>query len=299
MFFSGWILLVALVDEDLSKSEWWHGLSYIPNIAAGLTGFLIGAPVALVLLASFTIEREERTALERVNRLTLLAWNEFCEAVHNLCSNSRMLGLSIHANQVNDYYTAAVTVFSAYRGSGHAETDFHKLRSFFDEQLPKWQQSLSVVSAGIGSQDNVQLLWSAVLTDWSTLDQYVRLQRLERSLPWFDSDIHADIRDRLSGTSNPLVRFSAIHDEGVGTAYGNVSQSYKLVHDWIRLDKDQFDQRFLHAGSTAIGFPWQASADYLKEANGAYAMLRGLEQSVIAVRQANWPDCATKPTEPF
>jgi hypothetical protein len=46
------------------NAEWFHGHAYIPNILAAMTGFLIGAPVAAVVLATFTSEREDKAAAD-------------------------------------------------------------------------------------------------------------------------------------------------------------------------------------------------------------------------------------------
>lgn len=66
MFAVGLILCVSLWLTDLGigfteprwltrfDAQWLHGHAYIPNILAGLTGFLVGVPVAAVVLATFT-----------------------------------------------------------------------------------------------------------------------------------------------------------------------------------------------------------------------------------------------------
>ncbi|GAA2400207.1 hypothetical protein [Mycolicibacterium llatzerense] len=63
------------------NAGWFHTHAYVPNILAALTGFLIGAPVALIVLATFTVQREEQAALDRVNRLSQVAWYNFLDAV--------------------------------------------------------------------------------------------------------------------------------------------------------------------------------------------------------------------------
>ncbi|WAJ43538.1 hypothetical protein OK015_20360 [Mycobacterium sp. Aquia_216] len=297
MFLSGWILLYALIKEDLSKSEWWHSLSYIPNIAAGLTGFLIGAPVALVLLASFTIEREERTALDRANRLTTFAWTQLRDEINDLCSESRFYGLRFDAASVYDGYRVVIQEFERYRISPHTDHDFDELQAHLRQQLPNWVDALNTVTQSVGTHKQIQLRWSAILANWSTLDQYVRLQRLERSLPWFDYVVHADIRNRLSAIENPVSRFSAIHDEGATSSYSNMSACYRRASECSYLSKESFDKYFLGAGSGAIGFPWQANLDYPKEASIAVTALSELKAAVELVDEENWPAAASTPTE--
>ncbi|MHA7649399.1 hypothetical protein ACX9NE_05230, partial [Mycobacterium sp. ML4] len=297
MFLAGWILLGFFAREDLGNSKWWHGLSYIPNIAAGFTGFLIGAPVALVLLASFTIDREDRTALDRVNRLTKLAWNEFRDSVNVLCNESRIYGVYSDAIDAYNNFREVIRTFDRYRQSGNTQDDFNVFNSELRSQLPNWQEHLAVVNAKVKSRAEIQLEWSAILASWSTLDQYVRLQRLERNLQWFDRNTHADIRNRLSDTANPVEKFSLLHDEHAGTAYDNVSEAFKRARVWADLNKHDLDKQFLMAGSGGVGFPWYDTSRYATEAYSAQTALRGLLDAVNKVEQTNWPQCATEPTK--
>ncbi|ODQ97981.1 hypothetical protein BHQ21_26105 [Mycobacterium sherrisii] len=50
MFATGCVFFLICGYIDLGTSTWWHGKSYIPNICAALTSFLIGAPVVLTII---------------------------------------------------------------------------------------------------------------------------------------------------------------------------------------------------------------------------------------------------------
>lgn len=186
------------------------------KVWAALTGFLIGAPFALVVLATFTVEREERTALQRVNRLSRIAWREFRDMALNFCSDERFSGIQYDASEVYQCFAAALDDFATYRANAKKEVrtisqgsryaayvttqDHHdQLSRDLNAHLLKWEKAYSAVNRKVLSSIQLQLLWSEVLANWSTLDQYVRLQRLERNLPGFDSSIHADLRNRFAG----------------------------------------------------------------------------------------------------
>jgi hypothetical protein len=92
-------------------ADWFHSHAYIPNIYAGLTGFLIGAPVALIVLATFTVQREETQVLKRVNAISIQAWNRFRDSVFELCSDQRLSGLKVSADLVQKIHN---DVFAEY-----------------------------------------------------------------------------------------------------------------------------------------------------------------------------------------
>ena len=107
---AGFLVLITCWYIDLGNSKWWHGHAYILNIWAGFTGFLIGAPVAAVILASFTVQREERSALTRVNELSRLAWEEFRTAVHKFASNDRLDALTNGVGDVQRIHDEIVRI---------------------------------------------------------------------------------------------------------------------------------------------------------------------------------------------
>lgn len=54
-----------------------------------IVGFLIGVPVALVLLTTLANEREDK----QLERLSYAAWDDFAERVKIFCSDSRIEAL--------------------------------------------------------------------------------------------------------------------------------------------------------------------------------------------------------------
>ena len=80
----GVALFVVCLIADLTGAEWMKTYAYIPNILAGLTGFLIGVPFALIVLASLATQRDEKSASDRVEVVSQIAWNQFRDAITTL-----------------------------------------------------------------------------------------------------------------------------------------------------------------------------------------------------------------------
>src|SRR5689334_8245658 len=108
MIVIGTISLAAGMIVDFFESDWLKDLAYLPNVWACFTGSFIGVPLALVILDTFTGQREEAEALKRVNTLSQQAWKRFRDSMLDLCSDERINGLKINANFVqklhNDIY---------------------------------------------------------------------------------------------------------------------------------------------------------------------------------------------------
>lgn len=72
------------------NAEWLENHSYAGNILTTVTGFLIGAPFAVIILATFTLECEAIAQLRSVNEMTAFAWRRFTDSVCALCTDKRV-----------------------------------------------------------------------------------------------------------------------------------------------------------------------------------------------------------------
>jgi hypothetical protein len=311
MFVLGWIVLYFCYREDLSGSKWWHSLSYVPNIWAGFTGFLIGAPVAAVILASFTVEREERTTLDRVNRISTLAWNQYRDSIYLFCNAGRIDALERSAQHVQKAHDETLALLRNFRqpNSGTrlqppTEAECIELVNYSRNQVSLWQNALIEINAHIPPSGALQSEWYAILTNWSTLDEYVRLQRLERGLRWFDNNINSYLTYRMSVQGHPLIEFSNAHDERQGNeiwkhenAHWSMAAMFESLRGLIESRKEEFLQRVL-SPTPNDGFPWWGIIPkYALVAETAAKSLRGLRDSVKMVDAANWPASASKPSD--
>lgn len=81
---------------------------------------------------------------------------------------------------------------------------------------------------------DLRLQWFAAVRDWNTLDQYVRLQRLERGLHWFHRELDSLLQERMVSDQHPMRLFFEMHDGDYGHA---PDQADDMVSAWRRVDQ--------------------------------------------------------------
>lgn len=287
--------------------DWFHSHAYIPNIYAGLTGFLIGAPVALIVLATFTVQREETQALKRVNAVSVQAWNRFRDSVFELCSDQRLTGLEISADLVQKIHNDVFAEYSAYRELGRQYVPYaagsvsgarqrgttadetNKFQRYLAANQEELMSQINEVFNRVGNDHSFQVQWAGVRTNWTTLDQYVRLQRFERNLGWFNSDLDSDLSNRLSDTANPLTEFFDVHH--VKTRQSNDSMlaaRAAMEHD-STLAKDDLDAKLFAGPSPGTFFGHRPVNNYYARALLGRSSLEALRDAVLRVERDGWP----------
>ncbi|WP_156772030.1 hypothetical protein [Mycobacterium sp. 1245805.9] len=297
------------------NADWFHNHAYIPNVLAGFTGFLIGAPVATVVLATFTIQREEKAALDKVNRISVLAWKAFRDAVMEFCSEQRIQALDSGAAHVQRTNKTAIHDLSGFISLMFTDTDeshpdHTAIRKQHDQLAERLLQSirrdarlletaLNNVSESVTADRALQVRWSTVKGAWNMLDQYVRIQRLERNLLWFDSvdsEIDSEIRASMSRDGNPISLFSSIHEStGNWNPPQSMSDALDSLKSYALRDRGQLRDHLL--GNRSV-YGWTSVDEYQRRAKEAAEFLRGLRTHVEKVDAANWPESARKPVFP-
>lgn len=211
----GVALFTGCLTADLMGAEWMKTYAYVPNILAGLTGFLVGVPFALVILATFTAQRDEKAATDRVNAVSQIAWNQFRDAVTTLCSGERIQALEDGAKRVQDIHDRTWHGFNVDIPNQSPE-EFQQQVAFAQRQGDAWGEAIHSLISNVGITSDLTLEWYAAVRDWNTLDQYVRLQRLERGLPWFHRELDALLQERMLADRHPMRRFFEMHDGDYG-----------------------------------------------------------------------------------
>jgi len=316
MLGAGWVVFFLCRRVDLSNSTWWHRQSYMPNIWAAFTVFLIGAPVALIILDTFTGEREEKAALDRVNSLSKLAWDEYKNDVYKFCTPERMAALKddVHAvQQIHDGMLKAVSDYTLRDGQsrfrrpddghptifGASDEEYNALMEYAQVEIAWWQGLLDRVHTVIPPSAALQIEWSAVLTSWSTLDQYIRLQRMERQLRWFDRDIDSELHEHMSAQSHPLKQFSNISDSDFTSSLHNMTTALDALRNFTELSKQEIDWKFYlsegNPSATPNEFPWLVGTGYLYAAETGFNSLHALRTLVERIEAKNWPESESKP----
>ena len=217
--------LAVGLKTDVSSSDWSQSLGFLTNVWAGFTGFLIGVPVALVVLSTVTRQSEDKAASDRVENLTRIAWNQFRDAVYDLCSEQRCNEIGEKAQHLRALHNQTFTGFKNYRTDpDRSEESYTHMLDFIEWQINLWNTAFEDITIHMGHSISLQMKWFAILRDWNTLDQYVRLQRLERGMGWFDRDHDSVLQQAMHPDKHPLREFLLIH-EGPNP----------ISHDWQHL----------------------------------------------------------------
>lgn len=279
------------------NADWLHSHAYIPNIYAGVTGFLVGVPVAAVVLATFTIQREDQAALDKVNRLTDVAWHQFRDAIHEYCGEEQIerfettvrIMLTIHdeTRQHIEQYSHPDAV--------HTAQEYANQIAFISAQIPRWSSALTDLSQQVGLETTLRLKWYAIRDDWNTLHQYVRLQRLDRRLRWLDRNVNSYLQLRMSSEEHPFVGFMRIHEGPYrrDIASDSMASAVENLESLVELDHSGFDVMVVR--NIEDYYPRFVVLDYTEEAARVVESLRGLRSAVEQVEAANWPQSAKQP----
>lgn len=292
------------------QDNWLNGHAYIPNILAGATGFCIGAPFALVILASFTAEREVRATLDRVNRLSALAWDSFREIINAFTAYDRYEIIVDQARDVQKYYdeaSAAINLYISYASESLEMWDLRTcgpnddavVRDYFDNFKrieAKFRTAVNAVTNILNFETEDD--WAQITGSWRVLDQYVRLQRLEQGLEWFDKTPDAGLRKWMSRQDNPLQdlqdaveirRYTADTSESVDTMR-NAIDTFSYYCRWE--NPIHLGQYLLHTGNI---FTPHASKAYSIKRDAAQLFILDLQRYIGLVEIEYWPRAQTVP----
>src|SRR6185437_6439182 len=98
------------------------------------------------------------------------------------------------------YVPYATGSVAGARQRGTTADETNKFQRYLAANQEELMSQINEVFNRVGNDHSFQVQWAGVRTNWTTLDQYVRLQRFERNLGWFNSDIDSDLSNRLSDT---------------------------------------------------------------------------------------------------
>jgi hypothetical protein len=283
------------------NAGWFHSHAYVPNIFAALTGFLIGAPVALIVLAAFTVQREEQAALGRVNRLSQVAWYNFLDAVIAFVPQDRRDAVQNAAPAVEQLHDWAFEVMADYINYIRSpQSDTAALPEKLDA-IRNVASQFDTASQGlmlrVKDSRTIEVEWSKIVGAWNMLDQYVRLQRLEQNPEWFDPRTDAQLRMWMSRPKNPLQEFTDIHGFAAESRYRPVTMqdAAAAMRTYAACTPTEL-LALLHASSSRFGY--SNVGGYNQAHRAATYFLISLLGAVAQVEGANWPGSASKPVVP-
>ena len=290
MLACGLALFTVCLIADLLGAHWMETYAYIPNILAGLTGFLIGVPFALVVFATLASQRDEKSAADRVNAISQIAWDQYREAITALCSPQRVDAMTVCAQRIQDVHDETWHLFNTDIARQSPE-EFELMVASADQQSHLWSQAIQNLMQQVGQFSDLRLQWFAAVRDWNTLDQYIRLQRLERGLHWFHRELDSLLQESMVSDRHPMRAFFEMHDGEYGHA---PDEPDDMVSAWRRVDslihvghsQDTFN-RFAREASGH--FPTTRVDGYLHDVGVVTHQMGMLYAFVQQIDRSGWP----------
>jgi hypothetical protein len=173
------------------------------------------------------------------------------------------------------------------------------------------QKVMMEVLKTVGAQHNLQIQWSIIRTNWNTLTGFVRLQRLEQNLSWFEDRLDAEFMNRLASQSHPLTDFMLLQEVNQSGSTASLSGALKMIqHDRTRATDElrgKFMAGYTSGGSGLVGYQYLNEFGYGRQTNpgrvvghkeaawNAEEALRWLKVHVEDVEKSGWPRNATEP----
>ncbi|NTY58734.1 hypothetical protein [Mycolicibacterium sphagni] len=276
--------------------SWWNRMPYGVNIASSLTAFMVGVPVASVVLETMTSNRIEKAQKESVNRVSKEAWSNFTKAIHELCSEERKDAISSTAKMVEGEHDLIVNEFRRCRLEISNKPvpqsilgEIEKLRIFLLHHVPILAQRCEAVNEQFGREHQIRPKWNYILSLWQVLDTHVRLRRMEFQLDPMDEDTYSRILNDLMSDENPLFEFLTLHS-GYGVQDGAVTSMmglHALLNAAMMMPDDELFRFIKHWDDRLMG--------YYPAALHTSVFLMGLRMNVDSVTRDGWPDKVKSP----
>lgn len=298
-------------------ADWLQEHTYVANILTTATGFLMGAPFAVTILAAFTIERENKAELRNVNTLTALAWKRYRDSVLMLCNDQRIDTLNSLPPRTREIYEQVHGCFARYHSCGAArfresmpnpqwrttEDEYDRLKECLEPLKPEFQRvAIAEYEASGLSDKDLQAAWASILANWNTLEQYIKLRRLELHLGWINDDLYGPLSALMTRNGNPIRRFTELHEANIVDLRPGIQTAY-LTTIWYseQLSKAELDDRISKPDLQAPELFFKSGeelAAYVQIGMDSANFLTRMRDTVNEIDDLNWPATATTPIEP-
>jgi hypothetical protein len=291
--------------------KWWKNLGYGLNILASFTSFLIGLPVALVVLETIKSNAVQKQQIESVERISKVAWSEFYEAVHDLCTEQRIEAVAStndgsslaekvaaeHGLIIQRIVESRYAMKNANSNGLKITEEVEDLRSFLTSHAPELEQRMKALDDQFGLEYDVRRRWNYLLSLWQVLDTHIRLRRMEFDLDPMHRDFYIKILDDVNSVENPIFQFLSVHS-GTSSKERRITSVLNLLSVMDALQQIQPGDlfRFLtddEKFDDFIGTPGGVS-DYASKASRASIFLLFFKQNVEMVGMSGFPEKRTR-----
>ncbi|MDC9004093.1 hypothetical protein [Mycobacterium marinum] len=295
------------------NAQWLENHSYASNTLTTVTGFLIGAPFAVIILATFTIEREAKAQLRSVNEMTLFGWQRFAESVANLCTDQRIDALNSLPTEARQLHNKVHECFRQYHLKGcnrqtppemqwrTTQEEYDDLQKCLEPLIPEFHSVAITKLDESGLTDReLQESWARITANWNTLDQYLRLQRLEPRLEWIDDDLYGTLSADMARTGNPIREFAELHEADMNNLQPGIQPAYLTTLWYKDLSKAELDSQISKPGIKGPEMFFNDEEDlatYVQRGKEAAKFLSRLRQTVEEISQSGWPSSAVEPVQ--
>jgi hypothetical protein len=287
--------------------RWWHKLGYGLNIFASFTAFLIGVPIALVVLETIKSNAAQKQQIESVNRISKVAWSDFSKEVLDLCTDERINAVESTQNdssptdQVQAEHNIIMEEMEACRNavrehrqreganSASALAQIAALKRFLATHATTLSQRRRAVDEQFGTKSNLRPKWNYIVSLWQVLDTPVRLRRMEFGLEPIPKEWYKGILDNMSSSENVIFDFLQIHSGTRSRRRGiaSISDLEALMDAILNLPprlllfvlENNYDE-YIGSGVTT----------YWLKASLARTFLKVLKFEVDQVTRSGWPE---------
>jgi hypothetical protein len=194
------------------------------------------------------------------------------------------------AKTIQGYHDQTLKGFENYEGNAEKTTeDYRHLQAFITYQIKQWQEPFAQMMRAVGTSQDLGMSWYAVLRDWNTLNQYVRLQRLERGLPWFNRDRDSFLQQRMNPEAHPMNPFFEKH-EGPTPEYNDwrhysMWAAFNSLYLFIDLPEEEILRQKVLCSSH---FPNKPVEGYLEAVEKSAMNMRQLLYAVQSIDRDDW-----------
>ena len=238
MCVGGGLFVLGLVGDH---RHWWKDVSFWPNVMTSLSGFFFGVPIALVLLATITQEREDKSQRDKLEQLSSTAWGQFVLRVTGFCATDRIFVLHLAAKQLAPLWADISTQIDRFAHGDHdppwPQARDDEEHSAFVAKLRPWagevEGILRLIDGVLPAGSDLQVEWVGVQRSWAVLDTYVKLQRFELGLDRIDDQIDTRLQHKMLRDGNPIGDFSEMHD----LTMPNIPAYLRRLADMNRVDR--------------------------------------------------------------